>query len=44
MRVVERCFIRTECDEDVDYDDNSNVDDNSGGYGSGGDDDETIRN
>jgi len=45
MRDVERRFIRTECDDDVDYDDdNNNVDDNSDGYGSGGDDDEMIRN
>jgi hypothetical protein len=42
---VERRFIRTECDDDVDYDENNNVDDNSDGYGSGGDDgNETIRN
>jgi hypothetical protein len=32
MRGVERRFIRIECDDDVDYDDNNNnVDDNSGG-------------
>jgi hypothetical protein len=43
---VERLFLRTECDDadDVDYDRNINVDDNSDGYGSGGDDIETIRN
>jgi len=44
LRDVERRFIRIECDDDVDYHENNNVDANSDGYGSGGDDDEIIRN